>query len=228
MTNRGGGIAALICLGLLAAPGAAAEEKPVGTVFACVPETGTDVRFVTQAEACGAGETPVRWKARGPAGPAGPAGPRFVVEDANGGVIGEAFYVHPVFADVRVVHIDEEGREHGYPLRFSRQGVSLTGADPGQVFHDDPACADPAEYIQSGVAERFFPPAFSRTVIVVKLPADGGTPALARITGPAEEKDVYLGQRGQCQPRQATVAPITILIEDLRALYPAPYRLIAD
>lgn len=148
--------------------------------------------------------------------------PNYVLRDGLGQVVGDIFDFDTTSVLARVIHVDNEGSEHGYLLRFSREGVS-SALYVDSLYYTEPTCTLSDTFYLNGKIE-LLSPVFSNTYVALTI-SDGLK--LAKINQqPPQEIFVYFSFGSLCSPAGITkVYPATIEVQDLESRFTPPFTL---
>lgn len=158
------------------------------------------------------------------------ASKRLVVKDANGLVLGEVMDLkNGTDAAVRVVHVEEDGKQHGYMLDVNRMQVSDTYGYA--VYWLNSNCTGKQAYVPSPIV---LEPLFSNRYLVARRDKRRNDKLfLLQLSTPDEAKvlaDTFTIDDGICTPT-ATKLPLvqaSILEEDYGSRYMPPFGVYAQ
>ena len=157
--------------------------------------------------------------------------PRYVLKDGNGVVLGDVIRFLNFDAHVRMVHTDENGKQHGYLLNFSIDRVTA-GGDRNQMWWGDSNCSGDVVYLSSDTRQNWIEPLFSDSYQLFEDQLDVWPSVfhLARLSQPEEPRlvHVYEKRSGVCSRiwnEMLWMLPATIVVRDLGSQFTPPFGL---
>lgn len=158
--------------------------------------------------------------------------PKYVVKDGKGVVLGQVIDFNYESVSVRLVHLDEQKKQHGYLLVFDNDSVEPIKSNT--LLWNNSSCSGDIAYMLLPQAYHFMEPLLSNTIQVVnESPQGNGIFSLARIA-PREEAQLlpkpYAKYGDTCQPWGGAVKAVqaTIVLHDLSAQFTPPFGLFAE
>jgi len=158
--------------------------------------------------------------------------PSYVVKDGKGVVLGGVTDFNYESVTVRLVHVDEKKKEHGYLLAFDND--SVVPIKSNTLLWSNSSCTGDIAYMLLPEAYHFMEPLLSNAYQVInESPQGNGVFSLARIS-PRDEAQLlpkpYAKYGDVCQPWGGAAKGVqaTIILHDLGAKFTPPFGLFSE
>jgi hypothetical protein len=157
---------------------------------------------------------------------------RYVVKDSTGAILGNVTDFNYESVTVRLVHVDEQKKAHGYLLVFDNDSVAPLKSNT--LVWDNSSCNGSNAFMLIPEPYHFMEPLLSNDYQVInESPEANGIFSLVQIAPRDEARQLpkpYAKYGDVCQPWGGTAkgVPATIVIHDLGAVFKPPFGLFAE